>query len=180
MLEKNGWVRHTHTSGLSYNLKRMSSSNVGGSSGSGTVGPLPLVGLGLFLASSLLTIYQARGKSGGRSAVSATKQSIVVDGLTIYPVKGCGPINVSQSVVTARGLLYDRDFMIVDSAKENRFMSQRQYGKMALISTSIDHEKKTLTLCNTSDPNFPKLTLSLQPPSEAAVRISVNVWGGKR
>ncbi len=69
---------------------------------------------------------------------------IKVTGLYIYPVKSLGGISLSQAQFGARGLMYDREWLIVD--KNNRFVSQREIAKMSLIQTEIDEEKGCLIL----------------------------------
>ncbi|MEN8260100.1 MAG: MOSC N-terminal beta barrel domain-containing protein [Pseudomonadota bacterium] len=55
--------------------------------------------------------------------------------LRIYPVKSLAGILVDQWPVDPRGLRYDRQWMVVDSA--GRFLTQRTLPKMALIGTRI-------------------------------------------
>jgi uncharacterized protein YcbX len=55
--------------------------------------------------------------------------------ITIYPIKSCRGINVSNAEVTPTGLKYDRQFVLVDS--DGKFLSQRQIPKMSLIKASI-------------------------------------------
>jgi hypothetical protein len=64
-----------------------------------------------------------------------------VSGLIIYPVKSLRGISLERSLIDARGLKYDRHWMIVD--EENRFRTQRQLPQMARISTGLG---KTLIL----------------------------------
>jgi uncharacterized protein YcbX len=58
-----------------------------------------------------------------------------VSQLFIYPIKSLGGIELQSTNVTDRGLEYDRRWMLVDA--NNRFLSQREFGQMALIKTSI-------------------------------------------
>ena len=51
--------------------------------------------------------------------------------LRIYPVKSCRGVELSTALVTERGLLHDREWMIVDGA--GRFISQREAPRLALI-----------------------------------------------
>ncbi len=55
--------------------------------------------------------------------------------LFIYPVKSLRGISVQSSLVTDRGLQYDRRWMIVD--ENNKFLSQRTIPKMALLRVDI-------------------------------------------
>jgi uncharacterized protein YcbX len=53
----------------------------------------------------------------------------------IYPVKSLGGISLNESDITARGLKYDRRWLLVDD--EGRFITQRTYPQMALISVEL-------------------------------------------
>jgi hypothetical protein len=56
--------------------------------------------------------------------------------LYIYPVKSLRGISVQSSLVTDRGLQYDRRWMIVD--ENNKFLSQRTIPKMALLKIKMN------------------------------------------
>jgi len=61
-----------------------------------------------------------------------------VSRLFIYPIKSLGGIEVASARVTDRGFEHDRRWMLVDA--NNRFLSQREFGQMALIRTGITGE----------------------------------------
>jgi len=69
---------------------------------------------------------------------------IKVTGLYVYPVKSLGGISLTEAQLGRRGLMYDREWLIVD--KNNRFVSQREIAKMSLIKTEIDEDKGSLLL----------------------------------
>lgn len=56
----------------------------------------------------------------------------------IYPVKSLAGIRLEQSVVTSRGLEYDRRWMLVD--EENIFLGQRTHTQLALFRLKIDED----------------------------------------
>ena len=87
----------------------------------------------------------------------------------IYPVKSLGGISMPSAIVTSRGLQYDRRWMLVD--EQNKFLTQREHPKMALLKTAIDsHSIKIYHAANIAD----TILLPLVPaPSET---IRVNVW----
>jgi uncharacterized protein YcbX len=58
-----------------------------------------------------------------------------IEQLWVYPVKSCAGISVPDAELTDTGLLYDRAWMVVDSAGE--FVSQRDLPRMALIQPSF-------------------------------------------
>ncbi len=53
----------------------------------------------------------------------------------IYPVKSLGGIRVKSARVFEKGLEYDRRWMLID--RDNDFMTQRIYPKMALFKLQI-------------------------------------------
>ena len=53
----------------------------------------------------------------------------------IHPVKSLGAIEVQSAFVDERGLRFDRRWMLVDET--NRFLTQRQFPRMASLRTSI-------------------------------------------
>jgi len=69
--------------------------------------------------------------------------SAEITGLSIYPVKSMKGIAVSQAVVTAAGLEYDRRFMIV--WPDGRFVTQRDLPRLALIHTGLGRKGISLS-----------------------------------
>jgi uncharacterized protein len=76
----------------------------------------------------------------------------VVSELTLYPIKGCRGIALTQAVALPEGLavnlangemLYDRQFMVVDS--QGQFITQREVPLMATIGVSINAEGLSLS-----------------------------------
>jgi len=72
---------------------------------------------------------------------------IRVDGMhlseiNIYPVKSLRGIWLSESTVEPRGLTFDRRWMLVDS--DGRFMTQREFPRMALISVEVNSSGLTV------------------------------------
>jgi uncharacterized protein len=61
---------------------------------------------------------------------------LAISQLFIYPIKSLGGISVSSAWVTDRGFQYDRRWMLVN--EQNRFLSQREYPKMALLTVHLD------------------------------------------
>ena len=57
--------------------------------------------------------------------------------LNIYPVKSLGAISLQSSKLTPKGLLYDRNWMLLN--EDGKFMTQRQYPEMALVDTKIEN-----------------------------------------
>ena len=67
--------------------------------------------------------------------------SYTLSDLIIYPVKSLAGIHLTHWQVTKKGLLYDRQWMLID--EQGQFLSQRRLPKMALI--------KNLYLYNSSN-----------------------------
>lgn len=57
--------------------------------------------------------------------------------LHIYPVKSLGGISLQEAKLTSKGLMYDRNWMLLD--ENGVFMTQRKFPKMALIQTKIEN-----------------------------------------
>lgn len=68
---------------------------------------------------------------------------LTVTQLNIYPVKSLAGISLSKSNVEARGLQYDRRWMLVD--EQNQFMTQRNHKEMVLLQPSIADRSMTIT-----------------------------------
>ncbi|WP_347179143.1 MOSC domain-containing protein [Roseofilum casamattae] len=69
-----------------------------------------------------------------------------VSGLFIYPIKSCGAIPCQQVLITPKGLMLDREWMIVND--RGQFMSQRKYAQMAKIRVQLSSETLTLNYEN--------------------------------
>jgi uncharacterized protein len=91
---------------------------------------------------------------------------IHLSGLYVYPIKSCGGIAVMESNVDERGLRHDRRWMLVDEA--NRFISQRELPRMALIGVRIDADGLLV-----SGPGMPSLQVPFAPPDGTPLRARV-------
>jgi len=83
-----------------------------------------------------------------------------IEGILVYPVKSCKGMSVDVWSIGLRGLLFDRQWMIIQkkptmSEKDNStfktdaaymLISQRQLPRMSLIGSSVDLESGTLTM----------------------------------
>ncbi len=62
-----------------------------------------------------------------------------VESLHLYPVKGCAGIDLAAADVTVTGLCIDgaadREWMVVDET--GRFLTQREFPRLALVRTSV-------------------------------------------
>lgn len=66
-----------------------------------------------------------------------------ISALYTYPVKSCGGVRHDTAELGPRGLLLDRQWMVIDTA--NRFVTQREYPAMSLVQTSLSDDTLTLT-----------------------------------
>ena len=88
-----------------------------------------------------------------------------VDGLYCYPIKSCRGMSLNSAEVGARGIVADRQWMIVDEERE--FLTQREVPRMALVSPRL-----TGDLLEISASGMPPLTVS----PDVAERTNVTVW----
>ncbi len=70
--------------------------------------------------------------------------SIVVSQLYIYPIKSLGAVPLDTMQLVAGGPAWDRRWMIVDA--QGRFITQREYPKLAQIQVELDLQSATLHL----------------------------------
>ncbi|MGE3600729.1 MAG: MOSC domain-containing protein [Dehalococcoidia bacterium] len=90
-----------------------------------------------------------------------------VTGLFRYPIKSCGGVALAEASVGSRGIIYDREFMVVD-ATTGLFLTQREIPRMALIRPSVEDDRLCLDAPGMSH-------LSVNPIRHGSAR-SVIVW----
>lgn len=88
-------------------------------------------------------------------------------GLWCYPVKSCAGIPLSRAGVGQRGILFDRQWMLVDGG--GRFVTQRQHPRMALIQPRLEAGALVLEA-----PGREPLSVPLDPGTGRTV--SVQIW----
>ncbi|MEB3312394.1 MAG: MOSC N-terminal beta barrel domain-containing protein [Snowella sp.] len=66
-----------------------------------------------------------------------------VAGIFIYPIKSCRGIALEQTEVSPKGLVCDREWMLVDQA--GNFLTQRQYPQLATIQVEIQGQSLRLS-----------------------------------
>lgn len=97
--------------------------------------------------------------------------------LTLYPIKSCAGIALSEATLTEAGLMseqiYNREWMVVDL--EGNFLTQRQHPRMASIVPRIRAETLELRA-----PGMLRLDIPLGlPHPDDARTITVRVWDDK-
>jgi uncharacterized protein len=91
---------------------------------------------------------------------------ITVSTLTYYPIKACRGFDVPASHVERMGLEHDRRMMVV--TPDGRFLTQREYPRLALVTPMLKNDSLTL-----SAPNFDSLQIGIQ---KSGTPTLVNVW----
>lgn len=90
-----------------------------------------------------------------------------LSGIYIYPIKSAAGIALETAEVGKRGFQYDRQWMVVDAT--GKFMTQRQFPRMALITVRVENENLVINA-----PHRESLSLPLQ--LDSSDRIAVQVW----
>ena len=85
--------------------------------------------------------------------------------LFIHPIKSCAAIECQQLELGSRGPLLDRDWMVVD-AKSGRFLTQRKFPRMALITPRLEGDSIVVSAPGVDDFQLPK----------DGQKIPVTVW----
>lgn len=86
----------------------------------------------------------------------------------VYPIKSLGGIGVDSAFAEARGLKYDRRYLLVD--ENNIFMTQRDFPQLALLKLSFS--ENGFEVFNTQDSS--RLIIPLE--SDSNKNITVTIW----
>lgn len=78
---------------------------------------------------------------------------ITLSNLTYYPIKSCRGFDVTESNVERMGLENDRRLMVI--SLENKFLTQREIPKLALVTPTLQNDSITLTAPNYDSLHFP-------------------------
>src|SRR5690606_34300919 len=81
----------------------------------------------------------------------------------------CAGISHAQARISQSGLLFDRQWVIVD--EHGVFMTQRQYPAMALIQPHVDNGDLTL-----SAPGMPDILVPWLTDTDEPAQIPVRIW----
>lgn len=90
--------------------------------------------------------------------------------LHIYPVKSLAGIAVQEALVTERGFQHDRRWLLIN--ENNRFLTQRELGALALLQTEITAEY--LLISHKIKPELGILQVPLQ--TNSSERFTVQIW----
>ncbi|MDR3095752.1 MAG: MOSC N-terminal beta barrel domain-containing protein [Paraburkholderia sp.] len=97
----------------------------------------------------------------------------VIRALFVYPVKSCGAIALDRARLEAKGLQWDRHWMVVDAS--GRFVSQREIAAMARIVPAFVEHGVRLTMTGADAPVQAPLFLPFAPRGNEA-RVRATVW----
>jgi hypothetical protein len=100
--------------------------------------------------------------------------NIVISGLNCYPVKSCRGIALTSATIGCMGILYDRQWMVVN--EHNVFVAQRgdkQYGAVGIKTMCLVEPSLVLEQLVLNAPNMPTLFLPLagNPGQERKVAV---------
>ena len=94
--------------------------------------------------------------------------------LTIYPIKSCAALALTQARVTLRGLEHDRRWLIVDAHSE--FCTQRKFPHLALVQPCLDGNRLVLSSPEQSELELPLVPDSGKPEQVRVWRDTVEAW----
>lgn len=100
--------------------------------------------------------------------------AVTIRGLYVYPVKSCAGIALDSAQVSASGVQWDRQFIVVDAA--GNMITQRTVPRMVLVKPALQSELGQLVL---NGPGVSALAVPLLNPGPDEQAISVNVWSGR-
>jgi uncharacterized protein YcbX len=92
---------------------------------------------------------------------------MVLSEIIIYPIKSTKGLSLQTAHVERRGIQFDRRWMVVDEA--GMFLSQRDYPRLALISTQINSDVLRVFAAK-----MPALDLPRKPDSHDVMRVQVH------
>lgn len=87
-----------------------------------------------------------------RPARAVSSCPLTLESITLFPLKSCAGFRVRQWPLGEKGLLYDREWMVVSSS--GALLTQKQEPKLHLIHPSIDLDRQTLTLMAAGKDNY--------------------------
>ncbi|KAG6618606.1 mosc domain protein [Phytophthora cinnamomi] len=102
-----------------------------------------------------------------------------VSGLFVYPIKSCAGIQQDEAQLTPKGLLHDREWVIIDGARD-KFVTQRRYPKLALLHPKLlpSTDAPEVTSLVLTAKGMPDLEVPVVHTGEGQLRV-VSVWKDK-
>lgn len=104
---------------------------------------------------------------------SKSESFVKIEDIILYPIKSCGGFSVEKWRCTAKGLLYDREWVLVDL--EGRMLTSKNTPILVTIRPELNFEKDSLIVrCR----NLPELNIPLSLDSNSEMNsMSVRVCG---
>jgi uncharacterized protein len=96
---------------------------------------------------------------------------MIVSELWIYPIKSCQGIPLQTAEVIPKGLLWDREMMVI--SRKGKFLTQRQFPQLAKVQIKLVHNSLTLSV---ADSSLDSLTFT---PSLQGEEVEVEVWSDR-
>ncbi|KAE9047010.1 hypothetical protein PR001_g1218 [Phytophthora rubi] len=102
-----------------------------------------------------------------------------VSGLFVYPIKSCAGIQLDEAQLTPKGLLHDREWVIIDGARD-KFVTQRRYPKLALLHPKLlpSTDAAQVSSLVLTAKGMPELEVPVVNTGEGKLRV-VSVWKDK-
>jgi len=94
---------------------------------------------------------------------------MILSEIYIYPIKSLGGISLKSSTVEARGLQFDRRWLLID--EKNNFLTQRNFSKMATVNVEV--LKNGLRVSE----NGNEMNIPFEPNTNEAA--SVKIWSSR-
>lgn len=94
---------------------------------------------------------------------------MIVSQLCIYPIKSCQGIQLETAEITAKGMLWDREMMII--SQRGKFLTQRQFPQLAKVQVELCNDSLTISV---SDRSLKPLTFT---PTLIGETRDVEIWG---
>jgi molybdenum cofactor sulfurtransferase len=104
---------------------------------------------------SMSTADVAPSSSDGNGNIGSGS-GMVLKSITLFPIKSCGGQRVHGWPLGARGLLYDRDWTLVDN--EGTALNQKRHSRMVMIQPQLDLSRRLLVI---HAPDMTPLTIPL-------------------
>jgi len=98
--------------------------------------------------------------------VMRAEANIRLSGLYVYPIKSCAGIALDEATIGPRGILHDREWMIV--RPDGVFLTQRELPRLALIIPRLDGGQLAL-----GAPGMPSVVVRSEDEGKA---LEVVVW----
>lgn len=96
---------------------------------------------------------------------------MIVSELYVYPLKSCQGIKLERAEVQPKGFLGDREMMLV--TKSGKFLTQRQYPRLAKVRVQIENNQVVLSVQNEN------ITPLIFTPTLTGSKVEVEIWSDK-